>query len=77
MYLEPGTVSTTTGAPIRITQKGYAALDLLARYKLTDHIALSANVKNVTNAKYLGALNYDQGYYSAPRTVLGTVSVRY
>lgn len=52
-------------------------LDLLARYALTDNVAVSANVKNVTSAKYLGALNYDQGFYSAPRSVLGTLTVRY
>jgi outer membrane receptor for ferric coprogen and ferric-rhodotorulic acid len=78
MYLEPlGVFSTTTGKQVRITQDGYAALDLLARYNLTDHVAVSANLKNVINAKYLGAINYDQGFYSAPRSILGTISVRY
>ena len=77
-YLEPtGVVSSTTGKQVRITQGAYAVLDLLARYDLTDHVAVSANLKNVTNAKYLGALNYDQGYYSAPRSILGTISFRY
>lgn len=77
-YLEPaGILSTTTGQQIRIEQKGYALLDLLARYKITDNLALSANLKNVTNVKYLTALNYDQGYYGAPRTILGTVSLKY
>jgi outer membrane receptor for ferric coprogen and ferric-rhodotorulic acid len=77
IYLEPGTTVPVTNAPIRITQKGYALLDLLARYELTDHVALSVNVKNVTNTKYLGAVNYDQGFYGAPRTVLGTISWHY
>ncbi|MEJ7933769.1 TonB-dependent siderophore receptor [Sphingobium sp. AN558] len=77
IYLEPGTVSVTTGAPIRITQPRYALLDLLASYRITDNLSLSANVKNVTNVKYLTALNYDQGYYGAPRTVLGTISLKY
>jgi outer membrane receptor for ferric coprogen and ferric-rhodotorulic acid len=77
IYNEPGSVSVTTGEPIRITQKSYALLDLLARYNLTDHVALSANVRNVTNVKYISALNYDQGFYGAPRTVLGTLRVRY
>lgn len=78
MYLEPeGVTSSTTGKQVRITQGGYALLDLLARYALTDHVAISANLKNVTNAKYLTSLNYDQGYYGAPRTILGTISVRY
>lgn len=78
MYLEPeGIVSTTTGEQVRITQGAYAALDLLTRYDLTDHLSLSANLRNVTNAKYLGALNYDQGFYAAPRTILGTIRFKY
>jgi len=76
-YLEPGTQVPNTTRNIRITQGAYAVVDLLARYAITDHVAVSANLKNVTDAKYLGALNYDQGFYAAPRTVLGTLSVRY
>jgi outer membrane receptor for ferric coprogen and ferric-rhodotorulic acid len=77
IYLEPGNRSTTTGAPVRITQDGYMLIGLLASYRLTDHVAVSANVKNLTDAKYLGALNFDQGFYGAPRSILGTVTVRY
>ena len=77
IYLEPGTVSSTTGQPVRLTQGGYALLDLLARFDLTERVSVSANVRNVTNAKYLTALNFDQGYYGAPRTVLGTIRVAY
>ncbi len=76
-YLEPGTVSSTTGQAVRLTQGDFAVVDLLARYELTDHVALSANLRNVTNAKYLTALTFDQGQYAAPRTILGTISVRY
>lgn len=76
MYLEPG-VTATTGQPVRITQDGYATVDLMARYELTPRIALSANVRNINDAKALSAINYDQGYFIAPRTVLGTVRVRY
>jgi len=77
IYIEPGALSVTTGEPIRVTQKGYALLDLLAKYDLTPNLAVSANVRNVTNTKYINALNYDQGYYGAPRTVLGTISLKY
>ncbi|WP_242116765.1 TonB-dependent siderophore receptor [Sphingomonas lacusdianchii] len=76
MYLEPG-VTATTGQPVQITQDGYATVDLMARYELTPRIALSANVRNINDAKALSAINYDQGYFIAPRTVLGTVRVRY
>jgi outer-membrane receptor for ferric coprogen and ferric-rhodotorulic acid len=35
------------------------------------------NVRNVTNTKAINALTYDQGFYNAPRSVLGTISVSY
>lgn len=62
---------------VRISQGSYALLDLLARYDVTDHVSVSANVRNVTNTKYLSTLNNPQSFYGAPRTVLGTVSFRY
>ncbi len=78
IYLEPlGVVSSTTGQQVRVTQDGFATVDLMARYELTPRVSLSANVRNVNNAKALTALNFDQGYYNAPRTVLGTVRVSY
>lgn len=77
IYFEPGALIPNTTEKIRLTQKAYALLDLLARYDLTENLAISANVKNVTNTKYLAALNFDQGYYGAPRTVLGTISLKY
>ncbi|GAA0676578.1 outer membrane receptor for ferric coprogen and ferric-rhodotorulic acid [Sphingomonas insulae] len=76
-YIEPGTNSVTTGQPIRVTQGNYALLDLLARYELTPQVSVSANLRNVTNAKYLTALTFDQSRYGAPRSILGTISVRY
>ncbi|MGN7158596.1 TonB-dependent siderophore receptor [Sphingomonas sp. SAFR-052] len=76
MYLEPGVIATT-GQPVRITQDGYATLDLMGRYELTPRVALSVNVRNINDAKALNAINFDQGYFNAPRTVLGTVQVRY
>ena len=64
-------------ATIKLVQEDYAVVDLMAKYSFTDNLSVSANLKNVTNVKYLGALNYDQAYYGAPRTVLGTVSLKY
>lgn len=57
-----------------IEQGDYALLDLLARYRLTENVSMALNVRNVTNAKYLSSLTFDQSYYGAPRTVYGTVS---
>jgi len=60
-----------------IRQGSYALLDLLAGYDVTENVTASVNLRNVTNAKYLTALNFAGGYYGAPRTVLGTISFRY
>ena len=73
-YYEPGTVSVTTGAPIRIEQGDYAIVDLMAHYDVTDSIGLSVNVRNLTDAKYLSSLTFDQSFYGAPRSVMGTLS---
>lgn len=76
-YFEPGSVSVTTGDPIRIEQDSYALVDLMARYDVTANVAVGVNLRNVTNARYLSSLTYDQSYYGAPRSVLGTVSVNF
>lgn len=76
-YFEPGGVSSTTGQPIRIDQGAYALLDLLARYDLTENVALSVNARNVTNARYISSLTFDQSFAGPPRTILGTLSVKY
>lgn len=72
-YLEPGTFSVTTGEPIRIQQGGYALVDLMASYDLTDSIGLAVNIRNVTNAQYLSSLTFDQSYYGAPRSIIGSI----
>ncbi|MEH3038445.1 MAG: TonB-dependent siderophore receptor [Sphingomonas paucimobilis] len=77
MYLEPEGIIATTGQQVRITEDGYATLDLMARYELTPRVSLGVNVRNVNDAKALSAINFDQGYFIAPRTVLGTVRVSY
>ncbi|GAB3376765.1 TonB-dependent siderophore receptor [Spongiibacter taiwanensis] len=50
-------------------QDGYAVLDLLVSYQLTDKITAAINIDNVTDEKYLNSLYWDQGYYGAPRNV--------
>nr|WP_246358328.1 TonB-dependent siderophore receptor [Sphingomonas zeae] len=77
IYVVGSTISTVTGQPIRVTQDKYATLDLLGSYKLTRNLRLAVNVRNVTNTKAINALTYDQGFYNAPRSVLGTISVSY
>lgn len=77
IYVVGSTISTVTGEPIRVTQDKYATLDLLGSYKITKNLQVAVNVRNVTNTKAINALTYDQGYYNAPRSVLGTVSLSY
>ncbi|WP_322966363.1 TonB-dependent siderophore receptor [Sphingomonas fuzhouensis] len=77
IYVVGSTTSTITGQPIRVTQDKYATLDLLGSYKITKNLQLAVNVRNVTNTKAINALTYDQGYYNAPRSVLGTVTISY
>ncbi|MEH3121612.1 MAG: TonB-dependent receptor [Sphingomonas phyllosphaerae] len=69
--------ATVTGANGRIEQGGYALVDLFGAYDLTEQVRLGVNVRNITNEKYLNSLTFSQSYYGAPRTVLGTVTVRY
>ncbi len=69
--------TTATQVRARITQGSYALLDLLASFRLTENVSLSANLRNVTNSRYITGLTYDQSFYGAPRTALGTISVRY
>jgi outer membrane receptor for ferric coprogen and ferric-rhodotorulic acid len=63
------------GLPIR--QKGYAVLDLLAGFRLADHIHANVNVRNVTDTKYLNSLEWGQAFYAAPRSVVGTLRFDY
>ncbi len=76
-YFQPPGGFTPAGDPIRLDQGDYVLADLMGRYELTPNVALSVNVRNVTNKRYLSALTFDQSYYGAPRTVLGTISFRY
>jgi outer membrane receptor for ferric coprogen and ferric-rhodotorulic acid len=65
-------------SPTGLGQQGsYALLDLLASFAVTPNVSAAVNLRNVTNTKYLTATNFDGGYYGAPRTVMGTISLRY
>lgn len=54
------------GEGIVTRQTSYALLNLIARYDITKHASISANVNNVTNKKYLTILYIGQGYYGTP-----------
>ncbi|MET0250425.1 MAG: TonB-dependent siderophore receptor [Sphingobium sp.] len=66
-----------TGLNGRATQGGYTLVDLFGAYDLSQNVRIGVNLRNVTNEKYLNSLTFTQSYYGAPRTILGTVTVRY
>ncbi|MFD1787053.1 TonB-dependent siderophore receptor [Sphingomonas floccifaciens] len=65
--------TTPAGAPIFTTQGAYATVDAMARYDFSDAVSVTANVRNITNAKYLTSLFWAQSFYGAPRA--GTVTL--
>lgn len=76
IYREQGTVAATA-ATIVSEQKGYALVDLMARYDLDEHWSLTGNLRNLTNHKYITSLMWAQGYYGAPRSVTATIAWRF
>lgn len=63
-----GKVYNGTGAR-RYDQDGYAVVDLMTRYQITDKVSATLNLNNLFDKKYLSSIqNY--GYYGEPRNVL-------
>ncbi|MCU4675305.1 TonB-dependent siderophore receptor [Catenovulum sp. 2E275] len=57
-------------------QSSYAIVNLMASYKLTADLQLSANINNLFDEKYFSSIDfYNQGYFGAPRNA--QVSIRY
>lgn len=55
------------GAGVVTRQDAYAVVDLMARWELSRQIALSAQLNNATDRRYLGSLLWAQGFHAAPR----------
>lgn len=68
-----GGVST----PVVITQNAYAVVDLMASARIAPHVRASLNLRNVGDVHYLGSLKWGQGFYAAPRSISGTISVAF
>lgn len=60
----------------RVRQDSYAILNAFARWDVTDHLNVRANVRNLTDEKYITSL-YQIGYYGAPRNYEMSVSYRF
>lgn len=68
------TSNTTTISSI-VRQKPYALVSLMARYKVSDNVGLTANVENLLDKTYYRRVGfYNGGYFGEPRRV--TISVR-
>lgn len=68
-------IATDQDATMR--QKGYAIIDLMARYQATKNVSIAVNVDNLSDVKYWSSLQWNQAYYGAPRTVRGTLGVSF
>lgn len=71
------TIDTGLGHDVTVTQKDYAVLDLMAGIRLLDRLKASVNVRNVTGTRYLSSLLWEQAFYAAPRSVMGTLRFDY
>ncbi len=66
-------VSTTATSGAAFTQDAYSVVDLMASFRLADHIRATFNVKNAFDEKYYGGLQWDQAYYAAPTSYMLTL----
>lgn len=58
------------GHDARITQDSYYLVDLMARYRFSDHLSTTLNVKNLFDKKYYTGLNnFSTGFYGEPRSL--------
>jgi outer membrane receptor for ferric coprogen and ferric-rhodotorulic acid len=67
-----------TGSQFRFTQKGFALVNLMARYALTDQLELQANVENLLDKTYNSQMGtFSQFRYGAPRNFTVGASYRF
>ena len=68
-------ISNTATIRSNVSQDSYVLANLMARYKINDHVNLALNVDNLFDEKYYRRVGfYNGGYFGEPRRV--TVSVR-
>ncbi|HTG38019.1 TonB-dependent siderophore receptor [Sphingomonas sp.] len=73
------TDGTPVTAPGEVSQGGYALVDLLLRYRVTDQATLGVNVSNLFDHEYYRNVSFGfggpGGFYGAPRRVMGNIRV--
>jgi outer membrane receptor for ferric coprogen and ferric-rhodotorulic acid len=67
-----------TGSPARVEQKAFALVNLMARYAVTDRLAVQANVENLLDKTYYSQISYFSQYrYGAPRNFTVSLTQRF
>lgn len=70
--------ATSPNGTATAEQKPYALASLMARYAVTERVAVAVNVNNLFDKKYAVMSGfYNQILYGEPRNVMATVSVKY
>ncbi|WP_324288153.1 hypothetical protein [Pseudomonas citronellolis] len=59
----------------RVGQDDYAVVNLMARYRLTDHLSTTLNLNNLLDEKYYAGFSGSYGHYGLPRNLV--MNVRY
>ena len=59
----------------RFTQKGYAVVDLMARYAINNNVSAYVNLYNLADKKYYSGTG--TAYYGTPRSVKAGLDIRY
>lgn len=70
-------ISRDQGGGVTSTQDAYALMDLMARYTFNQHWSVTANLRNLSDEKYLNSLMWAQNYYGDPRSVSVSLNWRY
>ncbi|MNF93195.1 Ferric-pseudobactin receptor precursor [compost metagenome] len=62
--------SVNFGQDSTITQRSYALVDVMARYRFNEHLSTTLNVKNLFDKTYYTGLgNFGTGFYGEPRSL--------
>ncbi|WP_267268900.1 TonB-dependent siderophore receptor [Pseudomonas protegens] len=66
-----------SGTPMYVEQKGYALVDLMTRYRASEHLEFRLNLNNVFDKKYYQSIStntyYGNDIYGEPRNAMVTV----
>ena len=79
IYQTDGVASTgpKAGQEIRIVQKSYALVNLMASYEVNDKLTARLNLNNITDKKYISSLYWTQGFYGPGRNVNASLTWAY